>query len=531
MESEEESLKCLTENEPNSPLIEKYEIVEHSPKMRFSRFNEQIGSGASKVVYKAVDNYTGCEVAWNVVKTCNLTRSEKQRIRDEIMIIQRLQHQNIIHLIRAWHNKQKEEIVFITEIMTGGSLRNYLKKIRKPYLRVIKHWCLGILRGLHYLHSQKPYPIIHRDLKCDNIFVSSSTGDVRIGDLGLSVFMTSSYKASCLGTPAYMAPELFEEKYGPSVDIYAFGMCVLEMCTQEMPYSECSKATEIYRKVMTGVKPEALERIHDEELKSFIELCITPVDQRPLTEELLSHSFLEVDDSDERVHRPPKVKNGVPKLLDLKSEPTQQGLIRTYISIGFKDPVSKVVTKARYDFEFDLSRDCSYEVASELIMQLGLEVKHLPVLAETMQERIDEILNEKEEGSISCNSTAITHKLTPFSSGNRSPLDSCQPTLPDEVESNVIEALCHWEFPGVLNKETCDIVAIAKLQEALEHALGVKINERGYYGLKTEIMVKKFEEQLGLNPTGEVNYEIWEKLFNSQSLANPKKVFLRHLSF
>lgn len=46
-----------------------------------------------------------------------------------------------------------------------------------------------------------------------------------------------------------MAPEMYEEHYDEAVDVYAFGMCMLEMATSEYPYSECQNAAQIYRKV------------------------------------------------------------------------------------------------------------------------------------------------------------------------------------------------------------------------------------------------------------------------------------------
>lgn len=54
-----------------------------------------------------------------------------------------------------------------------------------------------------------------------------------------------------------MAPEMYEEKYDESVDVYAFGMCMLEMATSEYPYSECQNAAQIYRRV-TSVSPCSL---------------------------------------------------------------------------------------------------------------------------------------------------------------------------------------------------------------------------------------------------------------------------------
>ena len=51
-----------------------------------------------------------------------------------------------------------------------------------------------------------------------------------------------------------MAPEMYEEKYDESVDVYAFGMCMLEMATSEYPYSECQNAAQIYRRVTSVSK-------------------------------------------------------------------------------------------------------------------------------------------------------------------------------------------------------------------------------------------------------------------------------------
>lgn len=67
-----------------------------------------------------------------------------------------------------------------------------------------------------------------------------------------------------------MAPEMYEEKYDEAVDVYAFGMCILEMATSEYPYSECQNAAQIYRKV-TNVRLHPTER------------CPLPVSFRHLT--------------------------------------------------------------------------------------------------------------------------------------------------------------------------------------------------------------------------------------------------------
>lgn len=59
---------------------------------------------------------------------------------------------------------------------------------------MLKRWAYQILKGLMYLHAHNP-PIIHRDLKCDNIFINSTSGEVKIGDLGLATIMKHATKS------------------------------------------------------------------------------------------------------------------------------------------------------------------------------------------------------------------------------------------------------------------------------------------------------------------------------------------------
>ena len=163
-------------------------------------------------------------------------------------------------------------------------MSRYRRKHKHVDLRALKKWSRQILEGLLYLHSHDP-PIIHRDLKCDNIFVNGNQGEVKIGDLGLAAILRQAQSAHSVigedritiyfsffllvldaqagfgnggddlivamisGTPEFMAPELYEEEYNELVDIYAFGMCLLELVTFEYPYIECANAAQIFKKV------------------------------------------------------------------------------------------------------------------------------------------------------------------------------------------------------------------------------------------------------------------------------------------
>uniref|UniRef100_A0A3P8TA98 non-specific serine/threonine protein kinase n=1 Tax=Amphiprion percula TaxID=161767 RepID=A0A3P8TA98_AMPPE len=212
-------------------------------------------------------------------------------------MLKALQHPNIVRFYDFWESpvKGKKCIVLVTELMTSGTLKTYLKRFKVMKPKVLRSWCRQILKGLHFLHTRTP-PIIHRDLKCDNIFITGPTGSVKIGDLGLATLKRASFAKSVIGTPEFMAPEMYEEHYDEAVDVYAFGMCMLEMATSEYPYSECQNAAQIYRKVTSGVKPASYSKVSDPEIKEIIGECICHRwEERYSIKDLLNHAFFAED--------------------------------------------------------------------------------------------------------------------------------------------------------------------------------------------------------------------------------------------
>ena len=80
----------------------------------------------------------------------------------------------------------------------GGAWFRYRQKHEEFDMKAIKGWARQILMGLNYLHSHNP-PIVHRDLKCDNIFINGNQGEVKIGDLGLATFLERANAESVIG--------------------------------------------------------------------------------------------------------------------------------------------------------------------------------------------------------------------------------------------------------------------------------------------------------------------------------------------
>ncbi|KAK6922851.1 Protein kinase domain, partial [Dillenia turbinata] len=286
------------------------DVLEIDPTCRYIRYKDVLGKGAFKTVYKAFDEVDGIEVAWNQVRIDEVLQSpgDLERLYSEVHLLRSLKHKNIIKFYNSWIDDKNKTVNIITELFTSGSLRQYRRKHKKVDIKAVKNWARQILTGLNYLHSHNP-PIIHRDLKCDNIFINGNQGEVKIGDLGLATIMQQANAKSVIGnaniallvaiagTPEYMAPELYDENYNELADIYSFGMCMLEMITFEYPYSECRNSAQIYKKVSSGIKPAALAKIKDPQVKLFIEKCLLPASQRLSANELLKDPFFNIDGS------------------------------------------------------------------------------------------------------------------------------------------------------------------------------------------------------------------------------------------
>ncbi|XP_054476793.1 serine/threonine-protein kinase WNK1-like [Anoplopoma fimbria] len=327
-----------------------------SPDGRFLKFDIEIGRGSFKTVYKGLDTETTVEVAWCELQDRKLSKTERQRFKEEAGMLKGLQHPNIVRFYDSWEgpSKGRKCIVLVTELMTSGTLKTYLKRFKVMKIKVLRSWCRQILKGLHFLHTRAP-PIIHRDLKCDNIFITGPTGSVKIGDLGLATLKRASFAKSVIGTPEFMAPEMYEEKYDESVDVYAFGMCMLEMATSEYPYSECQNAAQIYRRVTSGVKPASFDKVAIPEVKEIIEGCIRQnKDERYSIKDLLNHAFFQ-EDTGLRVEL-------------AEEDDGEMEAIKLWLRIeDVKKLKGKYKDNEAIEFSFDLNKDVPEDVAQEMV--------------------------------------------------------------------------------------------------------------------------------------------------------------------
>ncbi|XP_075612749.1 serine/threonine-protein kinase WNK1 isoform X6 [Balearica regulorum gibbericeps] len=360
--------------------------VGFSPDGRFLKFDIEIGRGSFKTVYKGLDTDTTVEVAWCELQDRKLSKSERQRFKEEAGMLKGLQHPNIVRFYDSWEStvKGKKCIVLVTELMTSGTLKTYLKRFKVMKIKVLRSWCRQILKGLQFLHTRTP-PIIHRDLKCDNIFITGPTGSVKIGDLGLATLKRASFAKSVIGTPEFMAPEMYEEKYDESVDVYAFGMCMLEMATSEYPYSECQNAAQIYRRVTSGVKPASFDKVAIPEVKEIIEGCIRQnKGERYAIKDLLNHAFFQEE-------------TGV--RVELAEEDDGEKIaIKLWLRIeDIKKLKGKYKDNEAIEFSFDLERDVPEDVAQEMVESGYVCEGDHKTMAKAIKDRVSLIKRKREQ--------------------------------------------------------------------------------------------------------------------------------------
>ncbi|EDV43779.1 uncharacterized protein Dana_GF16346 [Drosophila ananassae] len=289
------------------------EILEESPCGRWLKRREEVDQRdvpGIDCVHLAMDTEEGVEVVWNEVQYASLQelKSQEEKMRQVFDNLLQLDHQNIVKFHRYWTDTQHAErprVVFITEYMSSGSLKQFLKRTKRNAKRLPleswRRWCTQILSALSYLHSCTP-PIIHGNLTCDSIFIQHN-GLVKIGSVVPDAVHYSvrrgrerdreqqreQERERERGAHYFQAPEYgAAEQLTAALDIYAFGMCALEMAALEIQPSNSES---------TAINEETIQRtilsLESDLQRDLIRKCLNPQPQdRPSANDLLFHPLL-----------------------------------------------------------------------------------------------------------------------------------------------------------------------------------------------------------------------------------------------
>ena len=254
------------------------------PSKRFLRM-EQLKENRHAIIYKSLDQEEGTEVLWHEVNLSTATHEQIQKICTDVKILGHINEPHIINLHHAWLDKSRKLLVLITELFSEQTIRSYVKDVlHNPSRTVIGNWCIHILDGLEHLHSLVP-PLIHDDVRCDNIYIDSSEGFLKLGLLNINKY----FGDPC--TPL-AAPEAQKGELDPKSDVWALGLAVIEIATGQQPFSECQSPEAQRTAILDHVMPQAFSEISDTIVADFVASCLLPLEQRPSTVQLREHSLI-----------------------------------------------------------------------------------------------------------------------------------------------------------------------------------------------------------------------------------------------
>lgn len=173
-----------------------------------------------------------------IIKQIAVTKLSKKELKlteQEASLLSKLSHPNIVTFIENFLAPNHLNIVM--EYADGGDLSDFIKKRGNKNLaeQQVLHMFVQISLAMKHVHDRK---ILHRDLKAQNVFLTSS-GIVKLGDFGVSRVLknTGELASTQIGTPYYMSPEIMEgKKYNSKTDIWSLGCILYELTCLRLPF-------------------------------------------------------------------------------------------------------------------------------------------------------------------------------------------------------------------------------------------------------------------------------------------------------
>ncbi|TYK31456.1 serine/threonine-protein kinase STY46-like isoform X1 [Cucumis melo var. makuwa] len=220
-------------------------------------FEKKIASGSLSDLYKGT--FCGQDVAIKLLKNENLNETVRREFVQEIHIMRKLRHKNVVQFIGA--STRPPSFFIVTEYMSGGSIHDFLHQQKgvlsfPSLLRV----AIDVSKGMDYLHQKN---IIHRDLKAANLLMDEY-GVVKVADFGVArVLAQSGVMTAETGTYRWMAPEVIEHKpYDHKADVYSFGIVLWELLTGQLPYNNLTPLQAAIGVVQKGLRPKIPRHAH-----------------------------------------------------------------------------------------------------------------------------------------------------------------------------------------------------------------------------------------------------------------------------
>ncbi|CAK9178373.1 unnamed protein product [Ilex paraguariensis] len=230
-------------------------------------FEEKIASGSNGNLYKGT--FRSQDVAIKVFKSEYLNEDVQKEFAQEVFILRKVRHKNVVQFIGAC--TRPPSLCIVTEFMSGGSVYDYLHKQKGIFkLPSILKVAIDVSMGMNYLHQNN---IIHRDLKAANLLMDENEV-VKIADFGVArVRAQSGVMTAETGTYRWMAPEVIEHRpYDHKADVFSFGIVLWELLTGKLPYAHLTPLQAAVGVVQKGLRPTIPKHTHPK-IVELLEKC------------------------------------------------------------------------------------------------------------------------------------------------------------------------------------------------------------------------------------------------------------------
>eukprot|EP00667_Euglena_gracilis_P005235 EG_transcript_5268 len=206
--------------------------------------------GSAILVRNAAD---GKKYVAKEVNLFRMKREEREEAKNEIKVLSKLNHPNIVRYLT--HFEENSMLYIVMEYADGGDLDSRIKAQRgQPFKEdAIMHYFVQVCMALKHLHDRKT---LHRDLKGQNIFLTS-TNVVKLGDFGISTILmnTNAQARTMCGTPYYFSPELCQNRpYNNKSDVWSLGCILYELTTLKHAF-EGQNMKGLLQKIVRGNYP------------------------------------------------------------------------------------------------------------------------------------------------------------------------------------------------------------------------------------------------------------------------------------
>ena len=253
----------------------------------------KLGEGAYSIVYKVMRKVDKKIYALKKVKLLNLSDKEKENALNEVRILASVKSNFVVSYKEAFFDEKDRTLCIVMEFADNGDLLQKITEHKKRSIffdeSTIWHIFIQLVRGLKSLHDLN---ILHRDLKCANVFLYSN-GEAKIGDLNVSKVTRGGMGTTQTGTPYYASPEVWNDcPYDSKSDIWSLGCVLYEMITLKPPF-RAADMEGLYKKVTKGQYSKIPDIFSNDLHQIIIFLLQVNPKLRPSCDQILNHPIVQ----------------------------------------------------------------------------------------------------------------------------------------------------------------------------------------------------------------------------------------------